>query len=604
MDHQPTFQVSADDIETGGIATKIDDPVNMAGGYFASCYCDGDQGVTCPMVTRDPAGNCANQFTWNTSAIAPGTYWIVAVNNDPPFHVYYPSQRADPRRARREPRPAALIVRPDGFGAWDTMLSPAVARRRQAAAEVRSRVRARGHGHRAHADRRHRHRDLPTTNADGSYGYDWDVSHLASNMGYWVRLTVTDGDGNKTFTDSHFATTIFHNPVAADMAMPPKKKSGCEIGPDDGPSRGMLSALIVLGALAVRPLRRASRGAARLTRGAARLTATAEHRRAAALDDALQLGLAARARLAVLAVDVEGIVGARLLDVGNLRARPAAPSCRGSTLRSRAPTPRTSSSDSDDDARFGSILRAPQRLRRLDVADAGEDRLIEQRLLDAARDALTSAPAGAPRRRRRRADPARAPSTLDGASLTAHTSAGRTGADRRSAPSASPCRCAPARSVAGGVVAARAAPTCRSCRGAKRARVAVEDEPHPLAAPLDGAQRVAAAIASAHARARPTKPRGTARRARARCATASSRDCVARPRPREAQATAPSRCTSAATSRSGAKRYSSAEPIERRLERALLVVEGDAQIGLLGHQLGGNAVLLGADRDRFRAARG
>ena len=36
MDHQPTFQVSADDVETGGIATKIDDPVNNSGGYFGS----------------------------------------------------------------------------------------------------------------------------------------------------------------------------------------------------------------------------------------------------------------------------------------------------------------------------------------------------------------------------------------------------------------------------------------------------------------------------------------------------------------------------------------------------------------------------------------
>src|SRR6185312_13591139 len=37
------------------------------------------------------------------------------------------------------------------------------------------------------------------------------------------------------------------------------------------------------------------------------------------------------------------------------------------------------------------------------------------------------------------------------------------------------------------------------------------------------------------------------------------------------------------------------EPIERRLERALLVHQADAQIGLLGHELGGDAVLLGAD---------
>jgi hypothetical protein len=35
MDHQPTFQVSADDVES--VATKIDDVNNLAGGFFASC---------------------------------------------------------------------------------------------------------------------------------------------------------------------------------------------------------------------------------------------------------------------------------------------------------------------------------------------------------------------------------------------------------------------------------------------------------------------------------------------------------------------------------------------------------------------------------------
>ncbi|HWE26416.1 MAG TPA: hypothetical protein VHB97_00360 [Polyangia bacterium] len=256
MDHQPTFQVTADDVESGGIATRIDDPVNNSGGYFASCYCDGDQGVTCPDVVRDPNGNCANQIVWNTAGIAPGTYWIIAVNNDPPFHVYYPSNAPIRVAHGGTPLPAVLIVRPDGFEAWNTVyhlqwladgkppLSFALASGVEDTGTAITPQTPIATGL------------TPTANSDGTYGYDWDVSQLPNNS-FWVRLTVTDGDGSSTFSDSHFAVTIFHSgttPPPPDMAMTPKKKSGCEIGParDDGaPSRGMLSTLAVLGALAI-----------------------------------------------------------------------------------------------------------------------------------------------------------------------------------------------------------------------------------------------------------------------------------------------------------------------------------------------------------------
>ena len=257
MDHQPTFQVTPDDVESGGIATRIDDLVNNTGGYFASCYCEGDQGVTCPNVVRDPNGNCANQITWNTTAIAPGTYWIIAVNNDPPFHVYYPTNAPIRVAHGGTPLPAALIVRPDGFDAWDSTyhvqwvadgkapLSFALAYGLEdtGTALMPQAVIASGL--------------TPTVNADGTFGYDWDISQLANSMQFWVRLTVTDGDGKSTFTDSHFAVNIFRNGTTTppDLAMaPPKKKSGCEIGPpheDGGPSRGAASLLAVLGALAL-----------------------------------------------------------------------------------------------------------------------------------------------------------------------------------------------------------------------------------------------------------------------------------------------------------------------------------------------------------------
>jgi hypothetical protein len=209
--------------------------------------------VTCPMVVRDPAGNCANQVMWNASAIAPGTYWIIAVNNDPPFHVYYSSNAPIRVAHGGTPLPSAVIVRPDGYGAWDTSYHlqwladgppPLTFDLAYGLEDTGTAL-------------------MPQTplasgmtivpNSDGTYSYDWDVSQLANNKSYWVRLTVTDGDGKTAFTDSHFGVTVFHSGTtpSPDMAMAPKKKSGCEIGSDDGaPPRGMLAMLIVLAALA------------------------------------------------------------------------------------------------------------------------------------------------------------------------------------------------------------------------------------------------------------------------------------------------------------------------------------------------------------------
>jgi hypothetical protein len=252
MDHQPTFTVSADDIESG-IATKIDDPVNLSGGYFASCYCEGDQGVTCPMIVRDPNGNCANQITWNTSAIAPGTYWVVAVNNDPPFHTYYPTNAPIRVVHGGTPLPATVIVRPDGYGAWDTSyhLQWLADGKAPLAFDLQYGLEDTGTALMPQAALAQGLAIQP--NGDGTYSYDWDVSQLANNKSYWVRLTVTDGDGKTSFTDSHFGVTVFHSGTTppVDMAMAPKKKSGCEIGSDDdAPPRGMLAMLIVLATLA------------------------------------------------------------------------------------------------------------------------------------------------------------------------------------------------------------------------------------------------------------------------------------------------------------------------------------------------------------------
>ena len=265
LDHEPTFQVTVDDLTTGGLATKIDDPTNVASGYYASCTCSADMGVTCPPVTRDPNGNCANQLVWNTSALPKGTYWIVAVNDDPPFHVYNaanaPVVVAHPGDTAP---PAVVVVRPDGFGAWDRSyrlqwlafgkapltfdLSYGIedtGKALQIAGDIATAAQV-------------------TTNADGTFGYDWDLTALPNNMSYFVRFKVTDADGVSTFTDSHFGIKVFHTdggatPPPADMALGPARH-GCDVEPgasSGGPLASTLLAFAGVG-LALYLLRRAA----------------------------------------------------------------------------------------------------------------------------------------------------------------------------------------------------------------------------------------------------------------------------------------------------------------------------------------------------------
>jgi hypothetical protein len=252
MDHAPTFQVPVEAIE-GGLGTKIDDPVNNGGGYFASCFCSMDLGVTCPMVTRDPSTNCANQLTWNTSALPAGTYWLIAINNDPPFHVYNAANAPVRIAHGGAPLPPAVaVVRPDGYGSFDhsyhlqwlaagtpplhfdisygvedtgTALQPS--------AGIASGV-------------------AGTVNGDGTFGYDWDISSLSNNTIYWVRLQVTDGAGVSTYTDSHYGMTVYHNGTPPpDMAMAPPKKHGCGVNPDEPPLAALASALAALAGVAL-----------------------------------------------------------------------------------------------------------------------------------------------------------------------------------------------------------------------------------------------------------------------------------------------------------------------------------------------------------------
>ena len=73
-----------------------------------------------PIVTRDMATNCANQITWNTSASRPApTGWSRSTT----IRRFTPTTRRTRRFACAHggtPLPSVLVVRPDGYGSWDT----------------------------------------------------------------------------------------------------------------------------------------------------------------------------------------------------------------------------------------------------------------------------------------------------------------------------------------------------------------------------------------------------------------------------------------------------------------------------------------------------
>lgn len=257
MDHHPTFAVGVDQIESSGIATKIGDAINQAGGYWVSCYCSPDAGVTCPTDPRSATGNCANSFTWDTSMLPAGAYWIVAVNTDPPFHVYNAALSPVIVAHGGTAPPAAIFVRPDGYGAYDKSF-----RAQWLATGKTPLTFSFSYGIDAYANVL----DAPTpiagpikpfTNSDGTLGFDWDVSQLMNNTTYYLRVKVTDGDGNSTFTDSHYGLQIFRTSGGGgggggSMATPDlsmvqtHKKSGCSFVAGGSDGSGAPAAFLML----------------------------------------------------------------------------------------------------------------------------------------------------------------------------------------------------------------------------------------------------------------------------------------------------------------------------------------------------------------------
>jgi hypothetical protein len=224
--------------------------------------------VVCPPAVRDPAGNCANRLQWNTSKLPTGTYWIAAVDDDPPtLTVNYGSGPVRVAHGAEAATPAALFVRPDGIGSWNgsyglawlAVGTPPLTFDLSYGTEEPDPLQIAGVIAAA----------APATlDGDGhTWRYLWNLEGLP-DASYFVRLKVTDGNGASSTLDSLYAINIYHaTSPPPDMAAmppptpPPSQGSGCAIAShtDDG---GLTTALLAL-ACAVY-LARGRRGGGRL----------------------------------------------------------------------------------------------------------------------------------------------------------------------------------------------------------------------------------------------------------------------------------------------------------------------------------------------------
>jgi MYXO-CTERM domain-containing protein len=209
LDHMPPSAIVYDDIVT--LASPIPE-ASGSNAYWVSCSCTNDLGVTCPDAgPRTP--DCGKlQFTWNTSAIPAGVYWLIAANNDPPYKIYSVSQ--GPVRIAHggaSPPPAVDIVLPDGLFATDKSYKTV-----WIATGVPP----------LHFDVFYGVNDVsvvmnaptmlgqditPLMNGDGSFGYQWDTSMLSDGL-YYFGVKVTDATGMSSYTDSQLGENVYHPP--------------------------------------------------------------------------------------------------------------------------------------------------------------------------------------------------------------------------------------------------------------------------------------------------------------------------------------------------------------------------------------------------------
>jgi hypothetical protein len=248
MPYVPPSQVTFDQVQT--VATAIPE-ASGDNAIWVSCSCDGDAGVTCPDA-GSRVGKCGiTQFTWNTSSLAAGTYWLLALNNDPPYQIY--TVAGGPVRVAHGGAalpPASIVVLPDGLFAFDQGFRTLWISTGQAPLHFNLTYGVNDPMHALDTPKPLGTDITPIKNADGSYSWDWDLSLYTDGL-YWFGVEVSDATGQKSQTRSWLGCNVYHPPkdggfvvlgkdAAVDLAAPDLARvpstSDCAVEPTAGPS--------------------------------------------------------------------------------------------------------------------------------------------------------------------------------------------------------------------------------------------------------------------------------------------------------------------------------------------------------------------------------
>jgi len=236
LPYQPHYQVGAAWIEQNATPLNEVGQVGTAPARrWVACTCNADLGVSCPDLGPRP---CDNELLWDTSGIAPGAYFIIAVNQDDPFLTFSPADGPVIISHGGTAPPAVVVLRPDGMGTFDKSYDTrwfAVGKaplkfdiaygKSGSMGEVFGPTTSLGKS------------VTPTTFPDGTFGWTWDISALLGPKAYYFQVTVTDGDGRVAYTNSRYQLTVYHPPVA-DGGVDAGAATGADLAVDAGGGGG------------------------------------------------------------------------------------------------------------------------------------------------------------------------------------------------------------------------------------------------------------------------------------------------------------------------------------------------------------------------------
>ncbi|MSP59556.1 MAG: hypothetical protein EXR72_04295 [Myxococcales bacterium] len=259
LDHAISDAVSAEQVEQIGKLVR-DVKGRDAAGIFVACSCEADAGVECPKVDGG-ARWCDNFVDWDTSGLTDGAYWIAAVNNDPPFHVYNLSFAPVRVHHGAAKPPVVIVVRPDGLLDADRSYRVAVVAVGTGAMTLQLAY-GQNDVKKVLGPVSSIAKQLPAVaGAEGLVGYEWAIAEIP-NGSYFVRATVTDGSG-QSYADSRYGLAVYHAPgddggatpadlavTGADMAKMenPAKGCSCAVGGAGGGGGGLALLLLLVAA--------------------------------------------------------------------------------------------------------------------------------------------------------------------------------------------------------------------------------------------------------------------------------------------------------------------------------------------------------------------